>query len=78
MEYLVAALVLVLTVSYAVVIAVNIEKGKSWALEIARTASMLDPESANHFLRERAAERERAPGPTPEREMALESDRLAA
>jgi hypothetical protein len=78
MEYFVAALVVVLTVGYAVVIAVNIEKGKSWAMEIARTASMLDPESANHCLREEAAERARASAPIPEREVTLESDRLAA
>lgn len=78
MEYLVAALVLLVTVGYAVVIAVNIEKGKSWALEIARAISMLDPQSASHHLRERALETEPTPTPSPDRADPVESDRLAA
>ena len=36
MEYLVAFIALMTTVIFAVVIAFNIEKGKSWALEIAQ------------------------------------------
>jgi len=56
MEYLVAALVLLFTVSYAVFIAVSIEKGKSWAVETARAISMLDPATARFELRERAGE----------------------
>ena len=51
MEYLVAALILLVTVGYAVFIAVNIEKGKSWAVEIARAISMLDPQTMNRHLR---------------------------
>ena len=77
MEYLVAALVLLLTVSYAVVIAVNIEKGKDWALEIARAISMLDPHSVSYELRYRSQE---APSSEPEPEPTREAtvDRLAA
>jgi hypothetical protein len=56
MEYLVAALVLLLTVSYAVFIAVSIEKGKSWAVETARAISMLDPATACFELRDRLRE----------------------
>lgn len=56
MEYLVAALVLTLAIAYAVVIAVNIEKGKSWAMEIARAISMLDPQAVSCELRSRALE----------------------
>jgi hypothetical protein len=51
MEYLVAVLLVVLTVGYAIFIAVNIEKGKPWAIEIARAASMMDPLSADRHLR---------------------------
>lgn len=51
MEYLVAVLLIVLTVGYAVFIAVNIEKGKPWAIEIARAASMMDPLSVDRDLR---------------------------
>ena len=56
MEYIVAALIVVAAVTYAVFLAVNIEKGKTWALEIARAISMLDPQSVNHHMRERAME----------------------
>jgi hypothetical protein len=51
MEYLVAVLLVVLTVGYAIFIAVNIEKGKPWAIEIARAASMMDPLSMDRHLR---------------------------
>ena len=51
MEYLVALLVLGATVGYAVFIAVNIEKGKRWALEIARAISLMDPNSVDCYLR---------------------------
>lgn len=56
METLVAVLVLVITVAYAVFIAVSIEKGKSWAVEIARAISMLDPQSVSFDLHQRARE----------------------
>jgi len=76
MEYLVAALILLTTVGYAVFIAVNIEKGKTWALEIARAISMLDPQSMNRHLRYPLTEANSAPEP----EVVEESlpDRLAA
>ncbi len=77
MEYLVAALVLLSAVSYAVFIAVNIEKGKGWALDIARAISMLDPQSVSHDLRYRAMEAASSrPEPEPTREPIV--DRLAA
>jgi hypothetical protein len=78
MEYLIAALVLLGTVAYAAVIAVNIEKGRSWALEIAQSISMLDPESANLQLRERMLEGHRPPPPEGDAQPASEPDRLAA
>ena len=56
MEILVAALVLVITVAYAVFIAVSIEKGKTWAIEIARAISVLDPQSVSYDLHQRAME----------------------
>jgi hypothetical protein len=78
MEYLVAALALLFAVGYAVLIAVNIEKGKSWALEIARAVSMLDPQTMNFELRSRAMEAE-SEAPVPEVEPLPEAaDRLAA
>jgi|GEM_PF-6596533 len=45
MEYMIALLAALVTTAAAVLIAVNIEKGKSWALEIARTISLLNPNS---------------------------------
>jgi len=79
METLVAVLVLVITVAYAVFIAVSIEKGKSWAVEIARAISMLDPQSVSFDLHQRAMESvsvrtaaEAKPAPEPA------SNRLAA
>jgi len=78
MEYLVAALVLLVAVGYAVVIAVNVEKGKPWALEIAQAVSMLDPASASHHLRERALIGDREPEKPAERALEPETDRLAA
>jgi hypothetical protein len=76
MEYLVAGLIVLLTASYAVFIAVKIEKGETWALEVARAISMLDPQAVNHHLREQAMERQI------ERVTAVEvepvADRLAA
>ena len=56
MEYLVAALALLLAVGYAVLIAVNIRKGRGWALETAQALSMLDPNQTNFELRARALE----------------------
>jgi len=53
MEYLVAFLALMTTVIFAVVIALNIEKGKSWALEIAQAVSVLDPYSPDFVLQNR-------------------------
>lgn len=79
MEYVVAALVLLFAIGYAVVIAVNIEKGKSWAIEIARAISMLDPESVSYHLRQGAwHDREVPPAPTPDGAPRPELDRLAA
>jgi hypothetical protein len=78
MEYLFAALVLLGTVTYAVVIAINIGKGKSWALEIAQAVSMLDPESAHLQLRERTLEGDRPPPPEGAAQSADEPERLAA
>ena len=79
MEILVATLVLVITVAYAVFIAVSIEKGKSWAVEIARAVSMLDPHSVSYDLQQRAMESvntraDRQPEVVPD----PPSDRLAA
>ena len=56
MEYLVAALALLLAAGYGVLIAVNIEKGKDWALETAQAISMLDPHPATFELRARMME----------------------
>ena len=59
---------------YSVVIAVNIEKGKQWAIDIAKAISTLDPNCMDRHLRFEL-EREVAAGevkPKPE------SDRLAA
>ena len=78
MEYLVAALALLLAVRYAVLIAVNISKGRGWALETAQALSMLDPNQANFELRARALEAA-AEAPEPEEAPAPEViDRLAA
>ena len=60
------------------VIAVNIGKGKSWALEIAQAVSMLDPESAHLQLRERKLEGDRPPPPEGDAQSAGEPERLAA
>ena len=65
---------LLATAIHAVVIVVNIEKGKQWALDIAKAMSTLDPNSMDRHLRFEL-EREVAAGevrPKPE------SDRLAA
>ena len=79
MEYLVAALILLATVGYAVFIAVNIEKGKSWAVEIARAISTLDPQAMNRHLRYPVVERPSV-NAVPESEVvdASQPDRLAA
>lgn len=77
MEYLVATLVLLSAIAYAVTIAVNIEKGKGWALEIAHAISMLDPQATGCEFRARAMEapvKEEAS----EAVAASEPDRLAA
>ena len=77
MEYLVATLVLLFAIAYAVTIAVNVEKGKSWALEIAHAISMLDPQARGCDLRTRALQ---APVSEEEPETVAETepDRLAA
>ena len=56
MEYLVAALALLLAAGYGVLVAVNIEKGKEWALETAQAISLLDPHPATFELRAKALE----------------------
>ena len=56
MEYLVAALALLLAAGYGVLVAVNIEKGKEWALETAQAISLLDPNPASFELRAKAME----------------------
>ena len=73
MEYLVAVLTIALTVGYAIFIAVNIERGKTWAVEIANAISMLDPQSADHHLRYQARS-----GETQEATPEAPIDRLAA
>ena len=79
METLVAVLVLVITVAYAVFIAVSIEKGKSWAVEIARAISMLDPQSVSFDLHQRARESlEVRAGSNAKAVAGLPRDRLAA
>jgi hypothetical protein len=79
MEYLVAALVLLLTVGYAVFVAISVEKGKGWAKETARAISMLDPHSANFEVRSRAMEpvSEIVEQPS-QQELPAQPDRLAA
>ena len=81
METTVAALVLLITVAYAVFIAVSIEKGKTWAIEIARAISVLDPQSVSYDLNQRVLESVtarsvREPRIAPETETV--TDRLAA
>ena len=78
MEYLVAALALLLATAYGVLVAVNIEKGKSWALEIARAISMLDPQSVSYEFHARNPEKaKKTPLPVPAAEVEV-PDRLAA
>ncbi len=74
MEYLVAGLALLIAAGYAAFIAVNIEKGKPWAIDIAKAVSMLDPGSIDHHLRQEL-QRER-PVETPKE--ADDSHKLAA
>ncbi len=50
MEVLFAFLTLGAAIGYAVFLGVNIEKGKPWALEIARAISVLDPHSVDQYL----------------------------
>ena len=78
MEYLVAALALLLAVGYGVLIAVNIEKGRKWALETAQAISMLDPHHANFELRARVMESESAAPELEEAPLPEVIDRLAA
>ena len=76
MEYLVAVLALATAIGYAVLIAVNIKKGKAWALEIARAFSMLDPGSVHYHLSQEA---DSSAVDKPEAvTSAAEEDRLAA
>ncbi len=78
MEYLVGTLVLLFTVSYAVFIAVSIEKGRTWALETARAISMLDPASSGFELRSRAMEPVTGPDEPDAEQHAAHPERLAA
>ena len=73
MEYLVAFLTLLATVAYAVVIAVNIERGNRWAMEVARAFSMLDPSAYSHQLTLEARNE-----PVTETQAEAPADRLAA
>jgi hypothetical protein len=56
MEYLVALLTLLAAGAYAVFIVVNVEKGKSWALEIAQAISAMDPNVLDRPMDRRDAE----------------------
>jgi hypothetical protein len=78
MEYLVIVMTLLVAVSYAVFVGVSIERGKSWAREVARAVSMLDPYTVDYHLREQL--RDPGPGdrPDPEPEEQPRPDRLAA
>ena len=70
MEYIVALVTLLAAGSYAVFIVVNVEKGKSWALEIAAAISAMDPHTLDRpFERSeaQAAEEVSAEKPEPER-----------
>ncbi len=73
MEVLFAFLTLGAAIGYAVFLGVNIEKGKPWALEIARAISVLDPHSVDQYLYVKRPEDERT-----EKETQTPSDRLAA
>ncbi len=73
MEFLFAILTLGAAIGYAVFLGVNIEKGKPWALEIARAISVLDPNSVDQYLYVKRPEDERT-----EKEAQTPSDRLAA
>jgi len=73
MEYLVAILALLAAGGYAVFIAVNIEKGKSWALEIAHASSAMDPNSLYRPMDLRESEESEEVAATP-----VEPERLAA
>jgi hypothetical protein len=74
MEVLFAFLTLGAAIGYAVFLGVNIEKGKPWALEIARAISVLDPHSVDQYLYvKRPEEDERT-----EKTAQPSSDRLAA
>lgn len=78
MEYLVAALILLFAVGYGVLIAVNVEKGKRWALEIAQAISMLDPHTMSFELRARTLESEPVVPKPVAKPVAEVPDRLAA
>ena len=74
MEVLFAILTLGAAIGYAVFLGVNIEKGKPWALDIARAISVLDPNSVDQYLYvKRPEEDERI-----EKTAQPPSDRLAA
>ena len=78
MEYLVAALALLLAAGYGVLIAVNVKKGHDWALQTAQAISLLDPHPASFELRARTMET--APEAPEPREVTQPEtiDRLAA
>jgi len=74
MEVLFAFLTLGAAIGYAVFLGVNIEKGKPWALEIARAISVLDPHSVDQYLYvKRPEEEERT-----EKSAQPRSDQMAA
>jgi hypothetical protein len=76
MEYIVAAGASTLAVSYGAYIAFSVEKGKPWALGVARAIAMLDPQSVDPYLRDGLALPPAEAQPEPE--IAAEPDRLAA
>ncbi len=73
MEFLFAFLALGAAIGYAIFLGVNIEKGKPWALEIARAISVLDPNSVDQYLYIKRPEDEQT-----EKKAQPPSERLAA
>ncbi len=47
MELIIAICAISLTVTFGIVLAVGIEKGKPWAYEITKSLAMIDPHATN-------------------------------